>query len=135
MEENKELDDFIRKSVKEAGFEMPSSNFTDMVLSKIKPSTEELSTTVYQPVLSKKAWAGILIMVALVFSYLIFLDPELDARWLSRLNALTAFNWSGNLPDIQISSTFVYGALIGTFFVVVQVFMIKHFFDRRYELG
>ncbi|GAB5475318.1 MAG: hypothetical protein Mars2KO_34170 [Maribacter sp.] len=135
MEENKELDDFIRKSVKELGFEQPPSNFTDAVLSKINASAQQLPTTVYQPVLSKKAWAGILIMVAFVFSYLIFLDPELEVGWLSRLNTLTAFDWSGNLPDIRISNTFVYGTLIGAFFVVVQVFMIKHFFDRRYELS
>lgn len=135
MEENKELNEFIKKSVKELGFEQPPANFTDKVLSKIKASAEQLSPMVYQPVLSKRAWAGILIMVALVFSYLIFLDPELEAGWLSRLNTLTAFDWSGSLPDIAVSNTFVYGLLIGAFFVVVQVFMIKHFFDRRYQLS
>lgn len=135
MEKNRNLNDFIAKSVKEAGYEKPSLNFTDLVISKIGTEKQSVTTMAYEPLLSRKAWAGILCFVALVFAYLLIGDVQLDARWLARLNSLTSFNLSGSLLDISVSSTLIYALLIGTFFVVVQVFMIKNYVDRRYGLG
>ena len=69
MEENKELDDFIRRSIKAAGLEKPSVDFTDSVLSKIKLANEQESVMVTKPLFSKTTWFLILAAVVAVFSY------------------------------------------------------------------
>lgn len=136
MEEHKKLEDFIKKSVKEIGYDSPTVDFTDKVLAKVRAKAETKTETLpeYRPVLSKKAWAAILALVAIVSGLVIFNDTGLNNGWLSRLDTLFAFDWSIPIPHISISNTLLYGLLIGTFFVLVQVLMIKQFLDRRYQL-
>lgn len=136
MEENKKLDDFIRKTIKEVGLEKPSLDFTDLVLSKIQAEEEKTAVFEFQPILSKKAWFIIICAVIALFAYLLLGDLEIEIPWfsISQLNRLTAYNLSITVPDLPISSTFIYGFLIFTFFVVVHVFMLKQRVNRGFDL-
>ncbi len=136
MEENKKLDDFIRKAIKEVGLEKPSLDFTDLVLSKIQTEEEKSAVFKFQPILSKKTWFIIICAIITLFAYLLLGDLEMESPWfsISQLNRLTAYNLSATLPDLPISSTFIYGFLIFTFFVVVQVFMLKQRVNRSFDL-
>ena len=136
MEENKKLDDFIRKTIKEVGLEKPSPNFTNLVLSKIQAEEEKAAIFQFQPILSKKVWFIIIGGVIALFAYLLLGDLEIENPWfsISRLNQLTAYDLSVTIPDLPVSSTFIYGFLIFTFFVVVQVFMLKQSVNRSFDL-
>ena len=137
MEENKELDDFISKSIKEVGLEKPSVSFTDLVLSKIENESKKSTVFEYQPILSKSTWGMILAVIAGLFAYVILANPDLENSWVSflQLNRVATFNVMGKIPDLEVSSTFVYGILIFTFFVMIQVYIIKQRFDKRYSLN
>ena len=137
MEENKKLDDFIKKSIKEVGLEKPSVNFTDLVVSKIEAESAKPHVFQYQPIFSKSTWLIILAMVTAIFVYVIFGNPDLETTWfsISQLNKMTTFNVLGKIPSYDVSSTFVYGILIFTFFVMVQVLVIKQRFDKYYSLN
>jgi hypothetical protein len=136
MEENKELDNFIRKSIKEVGLEKPSLDFNDLVLSQLQKSTEKNTIFEHKPLLSKPVWFGIITTVIVIFAYALLGNPEIENIWfsISKLNQLTSFNLSGSVPNVEIPHTFVYGFLIFTFFVVLQVYMVKQRIDKRYDL-
>ena len=133
MEENKELDDFIRKIVEEVGFEQPSDNFTNTTLSKIELITEN-NSTVYKPIISRSIWVGIVVVVIGIFIYVIFNKPSIEIGWLSllNLNKLAAFNTSLRMPDIFVSNIYIYACIVLAFFVGVQVLFLKRHFEKRY---
>ena len=135
MEENKDLDDFIRRSVNEVGSENPSLNFTNLVMSKIKADTKRSSVFIYKPLFSKTTWFAIIAMVMAIFGSVIFGQHEQETTWLSviQLNKLTSFNLFGNMPNFPVSSTFVYGILAVTIFIWVQIFILKKHFYKSYS--
>lgn len=137
MEENKKLDDFIRKSIKTVGLEEPSVDFTDLVLSKIQFESDKSAVFEYRPLFSKSTWAILIAIVAAIFIYVIFGNPDLDHTWFSfsQLNKMTAFNVLGKIPTYDVSSTLLYGVLIFTFFVLVQIFLINQRFKNHYKLS
>lgn len=137
MEENKELDDFVRKSIQEVGLEEPSLDFTNLVMSKINSVTERSAVFEYKPLLSKPAWFVILSIVAAIFIYVILGQPEQESTWLwfSKVNRLTSFNVIGSMPNIEVSSTFLYGVLAVTFFVWIQIFLLKKHIYKTYSFN
>lgn len=137
MEENKKLDDFIKKSIQEVGLEKPSLDFTDLVLSKIAAESEISPVFHYQPILSKSTWFIILGTVASIFGFVFFGNPDLENTMFSflQLNKMTAFNILGEIPSPEVSNTFIYSFLIFAIFVIVQVFMIKQRLDRQYDMS
>lgn len=133
---NKELDAFIRKVVKEVGFEKPAEDFTLSILSKIELIAKKNSVR-YTPIISKSTWVGIALLVIIVFAYVIFTNSTAEtAGWLNilNLNKLTAFNASLKMPELFISNTYVYGFIGLAFFVGIQVFLLKRHFEKRYTL-
>ena len=136
MEENKKLDHFIRKSIKNVGLENPPTDFTDSVMSKIQSSTEVNAVFVYKPLLSKFVWLVILSIVALVFAYVILASPIVETTWFSiaQLNQMITFNVSGKIPNFEVSSISVYGISIFTLFAVLQIFMVKQRIDKHFSL-
>lgn len=136
MEENKELDDFLRKSIQEIGLDKPSLDFTSVVMSKINVEAERSVVFVHKPLFSTSTWFVVIAMVAAIFSYVIVgqSKKETTALWLSKLNNLTSFNLMAHMPEILVSNTFIYGILAVTFFVWVQIFLLKKHIDNAYSL-
>ncbi len=134
MEENKQLDDFIRKSIKEAGLEKPTVDFTDAVLSKITVANQKDSFLVTKPLLSKTTWFLTFAAIAALFSYVLFSDSTTESTWLAavKLNKLTSFNLSLNFPEVTFSAAFIYGSMAIAVFVWLQVFIIKQRLAKRY---
>ncbi len=133
---NKELDAFIHKVVKEVGFEKPAEGFTVSVLSKIELIAKKNSVE-YTPIISKFTWVGIVFLVITVFTYVILTNSAIEtAGWLNilKLNKLTAFNTSLKMPKLFISNAYMYGCMGLAFFVGIQVFFLKHHFEKRYTL-
>ncbi len=137
MEENKELDDFIRRSIKATGLENPSIDFTDSVLSKIKLANEQESVMVAKPLFSKTTWFLILAAVVAVFSYVFMAKSTAESTWLAaiELNKLTSFNLSLYIPELYSSSAFVYGSIAITLFVWIQVFLLQQRLHKSDALG
>lgn len=136
MEDDKKLDDFIRKSIKEVGLDKPGKDFTSLVLSEIQVNGAASKSLVQKPLLSKSAWLVILMAVLTIFVYVIFNEPNLKSTWLSisKLNQLASFNLFGKIPSIHISKPFLYGFLTISFFGIVQVFLLKIRLDKYASL-
>ncbi len=138
MEENKEkeLDIFVKRVVDEIGLEQPSIDFTKSVLSKIQSETKK-SAISYKPLISKSAWVVLATIVFGIFLYVIFGNPrmEINSPAFSVLNKLAAFDFSVEIPYRSVSNIYVYGFLGLTFFMGIQIFVLKHHFDKRYSLN
>ncbi len=133
MEENKELDNFIRKSIKEVGLEEPSVDFTDSVLSKIDVAKQKDSIQVTKPLFSKTTWFLTIAAVAALFGYVIFNSSNTESTWLAaaQLNKLTSYNLSLNIPELGFSTTFIYGSMTIALFVWIQVLLLKQRQNKR----
>lgn len=136
INKDKELDAFVKKAVKEVGLGQPSVTFTDMVLSKVQMVNGESPITRYKPLISKKTWWIIAALVIGVFVFVVFDSTRMEISWLStsRLDWLSEYNIIDTLSGISISNTFVYGFLALTFFVYVQIILLKHYLNSRYAL-
>ena len=137
MEEDKELDNFIRKSIKDIGLEKPTEGFTDLILSKIRANTQVSATFVYKPLISKTVWFLILLLVITIFLSVIFgqFEQETTWLWLTKLNDLASFNLFGKIPNLPISNTFVYGIVAVAFFVCIQTLILKKQIDKAYSFN
>lgn len=134
MEENKELDDFIKKSIQEVGLENPSEDFTNAIFSKIE--NQNSTTFVTKPLLSKYVWFGILTFVAAIFGFVIFGNMSMESTWGNaiQLNKLTSVNLSLKMPNLPFSNVFVYGLVAVAVFIWIQVLVLKKQLDKRYRL-
>jgi hypothetical protein len=137
MEENKELDDFIRKSVNQVGLEKPSVDFTNLVISKINANVARSSVFVHQPLFSTTTWFIIAAIVVAIFAYVIFGQTGQESTWNSifQLNKLASFNLMGSIPKIPVSNTIFYGVLSVAFFGCLQIIVLKKRVDNAYKLN
>lgn len=137
MEENKELDHFIRKSIKEAGLEKPSVGFTGSILSKIAVVNQNESALVIKPLLSKTTWFLILAAITVIFGYVLLSNSTTESTWLAaaKLNKLASFNHSLNMPELSFSTTFIYGSISIALCVWIQIFLLKQRLDKSYITG
>ena len=137
MEENrdKELDAFIKKIVNEVGLEKPSVNFTDAVLSKVQVAVLKGSTG-YTPLISKSAWFIMAVSTVAVIVYMIFGDATIEIPWVSSLiqSIPTDNSFFNAFSNVKISETFLFATVGLTIFIGIQIFLLKHQFEKHYVL-
>lgn len=133
MNENKELDDFIKKMVREAGLESPSEHFTHQVLGKIQFDTQQSQATVYQPLISKNTWILLALVIVGLFAYLVLGTEDASTSWLSPLNAdsLSKYNIFSLIANTTISETLSYSIIGLSIIVYIQLFLLKRYMDIR----
>ncbi len=134
--ENKELDILLKKMVKEAGLESPSVHFTDQILYKIQHVKQQSSATVYQPLISRTTW-GLLAMALLgIFFYSIFGTVNSVRLWSSieNIDFLSKYDLLTKLANSPISETLSYSILGLSFFVYLQLYLLKRYMDKRVSL-
>ena len=130
---DRELDEFTGKLLKDLPLESTSFDFTTQVMSRVGVFSES-DITVYKPLISKKTWLVLAILVIGVFAYFIFgnvqvENPVASSMQLDLLPKLELFT----LPNYEISNVFLYGVVGFTFFMGVQIFLLKDYFNRRFN--
>ena len=130
------FDQFIQKRIKEEGLEKPSLNFTNSVISKIETLNEHSEVTVYKPLIPKKIWFSGAAIVIVIFSYLVYGNIDMEFNWLTemKMQQFGQLNLFDRLPNFNISNIYVYAFIGLAFFVGIQVYLLKTYFDRRYYL-
>jgi hypothetical protein len=135
MGENKhieEIDAFAKKYVKEIKKETPSLDFTTNLMKSISQLESVKSTTMYRPLISKKAWfvvvAAIIAIVLIPFSSAkeeIFTLPKFNFSFLEKLSFSEAFQ------SINVSNTTFIIALMFGLLLSIQIVYLKGFFEKR----
>ncbi|MGB5236045.1 MAG: hypothetical protein WBM43_13145 [Flavobacteriaceae bacterium] len=134
-EQDKKADEFISKLMAEAGPDKPSDRFTQSIMEKIGQEQSHSSVTLYKPLISKKAWLPISIVIfGICF---IFLKGDWKKEWLElpvpfldeiaglfqpdRFDALII------MDSINIYHTVLYALLILSIFFYIQIIYLKRY--------
>jgi len=138
MQEDKQpkFDEFIQNRIKEEGLEKPSMNFTNAVISKIEAQKGYNQVLDYKPLISKKIWYSVAVLVLSVFSYLIYGNSALEFNWFPDgiMHRIEQFNLLERMPNFNVSSIYVYAFVGLAFFVGLQIVLLKNHFNKRYFL-
>jgi len=127
-ESDKNIENLIDKIMAENTLESPSMDFTSKIMSQVV--AEKSKIKVYKPLISISTW--ILIgfgLIGLVVYASLFSGTEynlvIDKSYTERFSAV----FSG----IHLSKNILYAALIVPFMILVQIGVLKNYFDKKYE--
>jgi len=131
MKENdKNIENLIDKMMSENTLESPSVDFTSKIMSQILVS-EKAKIKPYKPLISISTWIFIGIALALLIVYNVFFaetqnNLEIGKSYTDKISAIVS--------GIHISKTLLYAILIVPFMILIQVGVLKNYFDKKYQL-
>ena len=128
-------DDFLKKMVTEAGKDEAPANFTQSVMDKVHLEFENGQITTYKPLVTKRAWFLIaIVLVGLCAILLIFgqemaygnrLVPYLDEiQLLDRFNIADKMNLD-RIGSINIHDSVIYALLTLPVFLYIQIYYLE----------
>lgn len=123
-QEEKQLDDFIRNVVVDAGLEKPGPELKANIMAQLQ---RRYSRVVYRSLISKKGWA-ILAVSLVVFVILVWLNPF----GVKALN-IDLFPWDLSNVFGQASQTTIYAVIIFGVMMLLQLYYLKRRIDRTYR--
>ncbi|MBM1107936.1 hypothetical protein JQC67_17405 [Aurantibacter crassamenti] len=128
---DEKLEEFTEKLMQDFSNETPSIDFTTKVMSNVT-ALYDLRVTTYEPLISKKIWILLGVFIFSVFAYLIYNNKRVENSWLSSydikpIQDLNVFN----LPEFEISSVGMLAIMGFTFFMSIQIFLLKNHFAKR----
>jgi hypothetical protein len=129
------LDKLAKKVMRSSSLESPSMYFTANIMTKVEAyATSDI--TVYKPLISKKSWLIIFVLVVGGLSYGFFGNGVESLGWFDKIDYSIISNnkITEAISGITISKTLMYA--IGFFGLVffIQIPMMKHYFDKRLAL-
>ncbi|MDX1828292.1 MAG: hypothetical protein R3342_01980 [Lutibacter sp.] len=131
MKTKKNIEYFTRYVIKESSIEKPSVDFVGKVMNRIDLERIPIYENKYKPLISKLGW--IIISIVLILSSIYFWSKKFSSsNYLSELNLSFSTNLSLTkiFNEINIPSTFTFVFLFFTILVVIQLLIIKKYFDK-----
>ncbi|NND50907.1 MAG: hypothetical protein HKN54_00790 [Flavobacteriaceae bacterium] len=134
MKENTEqhLDKLTKKIIGSMPLETPSSNFTSSVMTQIEGL--DAKSIVHQPLISRRAWFIVALIGIAFIAFNIFGNVE-SLGWFESVDfgVLTDNKISESLSGITISKTLLYSAVMFGVFMLIQITVLKNYFDKRLQ--
>ena len=127
-EEDKNIEKFIEKVMAETSLETPSFDFTSKIMAQVAVE-KEAKIAVYKPLISKPVWYSIAAILVAMTGYSFF-SGSAETQFDIDLGAKMA----GLIPNFHFSDTTSYSVLILTLMVLIQIPLLKHYFDKRFEV-
>lgn len=131
VNEDKHIEKFIDKVMKEIVIEKPSIDFTSKVMTQVI-SAKKSEITTYQPLISKYIWMIVLgSFLALVF-FLITNGDSSSKSWISSLDL--SFFSNNIFSKVKFSKITFYAVLFLTLMFYIQIPLIKNQIDKQYKV-
>lgn len=131
--EDKNLEKFTDKLMKETSLDSPSPDFTSMLMAQVK-ATEIERATVYKPLISKRTWFIILGAIIALAGYFIFNPGTQAAGWSPNLDLSSVNEDLKNLSAFKFSTITMYSVLLLAVLLVVQITFLKNHFNKRFKV-
>ena len=137
---DKHLEKLVDKMMKETSLEPPSFNFTDRVMDQVLTLASS-KAMVYEPLISKKGWALILLSVMAITCYIVlgaktessdFMD-NIDFSVLSN-NKISNMLSNLKVPDVSVPKTFGYALMFLGVMLCVEIPFLKHYLNQRHKI-
>ena len=127
---NKPIEKLVDKVMKSSTLETPSFDFTANVMSQVMADSKS-GVTVYKPLISKTAWVVLLVVATLLIAFSVYSG---DASSLGLLDKLDLSKVPNLFSGIKISPTAMYSLLMFAIMLCIQVPLLKHYFNKRFEV-
>ena len=129
-ESDKNIENLIEKMMSENTLESPSIDFTSKIMSQVLVA-EKSKIKVYKPLISKTTWFFIgTSLVALIVYVSLFSGTNNNLEIGKAYSDKAASLFSG----IHFSKNILYALLIVPFMILVQIGVLKNYFNKRYQL-
>jgi len=124
------MDKFVDKVMKSSTLETPSFDFTAKIMSQVT-SISKSTVTVYKPLISKTGWGILLLLTAGLVVFSVYNKDTTTLGWFDKLDLSKVPNlFSG----IKISQTAMYSLLMFAVMLFIQIPLLKHYFNKRFEV-
>lgn len=131
VNEDKHIEKFIDKVMKEIALEKPSIDFTSKVMSQVM-ATKKSAVTVYQPLISKYSWMIIFGSFLLLVVYLIKNGDTQSTSWIDSIDLSIL---SHNIfSKVKFSRIGFYAVLFLTLMFYIQIPLIKNQINKQYKV-
>lgn len=129
-ESDKNLENLIDKMMAENTLQSPSADFTSNLMSQILVA-EKAKIKPYKPLISTSMWIFIGTSIALLALYNILFagtetNLEIGKEYTDKITSI----FSG----IHISKNILYAFMIVPFMMLIQIGVLKNYFDKKYQL-
>ncbi|MEN2414424.1 hypothetical protein [Flavobacterium mesophilum] len=129
-ESDKNLENLIDKMMAENALQSPSADFTSNLMSQILVA-EKAKIKPYRPLISTTTWIfiGAAVILLIVYNFLFAgaeNNFEIDKSYTDKISAI----FSG----IHISKNILYAFLIVPIMMLIQIGVLKNYFDKKYQL-
>ncbi|SNR24782.1 hypothetical protein [Flavobacterium sp. ov086] len=129
-ESDKNIEKLIDKMMSESTLESPSIDFTSKIMSQVL-AAEERKIKAYKPLISKTTWIFIGITLTALTTYTIYSNNDISNFEIAKTYSDKA---SALFSGIHISKNILYALLVVPFMVLIQIGLLKNYFDKKYEL-
>lgn len=130
---NKDIEQLIEKMMAEGKLQSPSIDFTSKIMAEVL-ILEEKKQKAYKPLISKPVWISIGIALACLVLYIsLFSVPENNFK-IDEVGKLYSDKISTAFSGIHFSKNILYAILIVPFMILVQVGVLKNYFDKKYQV-
>ena len=130
--EDKYIEQLVENLLTETSMESTSIDFTSKVMSQVL-SVEKKKSFVYKPVISKKMWFIILAGLLALFAFLFFNMNTTTSKFSFNLSIFSFDKWFSSFSAIHISPMTGNVLLVATLKLLVQIFLLKNHFNKRFE--
>ena len=129
-ESDKNIENLIDKMMSETTLDSPSIDFTSKVMAQIQVA-EKSAAKGYKPLISKSIWFVIGLGLIALMVYSVFFggtnnNLEIGKSYTDKISML----FSG----IHLSKNVLYAILVVPFMVLIQVGILKNYFDKKYQV-
>jgi hypothetical protein len=132
MKTEKNIEEFTKYIMKEANVEKPSADFLNKVMDSVKMESELSVSKVYQPLISKSAWASIAVAFVALCIFILtgtsqdsLLIPNIHFTILDKISSINLFE------RIHLSETFTFSFVLFSILVILQLIVIKNYFNKH----
>jgi len=129
-ESDKNIENLIDKMMAEDTLETPSFDFTSKIMAQVLVA-EKAKIKPYKPLISISTWIFIGAALALLIAYNVFFAGTQNNLEIGKSYTDTI---SEIFSGIHISKTLLYAILIVSFMILIQVGVLKNYFDKKYQL-
>ncbi|UWY29380.1 hypothetical protein N4T20_05450 [Flavobacterium sp. TR2] len=132
-ENDKNIEQLIEKMMADEKLQSPSMDFTSKIMAEVH-FLEEKKLKTYKPLISKPIWISIgLAVAALVIYFSLFSVSETDFK-IDEIGKLYSNKITTAFSGIHFSKNILYAILIVPIMILVQVGILKNYFDKKYQL-
>ena len=129
-ESDKNIEHLIDKMMAENTLDSPSFDFTSKIMSEVL-ILEQKKLKTYKPLISQSVWIFIgLVLTGLIIYASLFSETSQNLE----IAKIYTDKISNLFSGIHLSKNIIYAILIVPFMVLLQIGVLKNYFDKKYNM-